>query len=247
MTGAADKAIRLVTHEGDGEPLEYRLRHTRRRTVGLYVHADGRVEVRAPQGCDRDYIHRFVLARLDWIRRKQTEFASRPRGRVPEYRDGELHSYLGRAYPLVLTWAARPRIRLAESRIRIEAPDVNEPDQVARRLADWYRQQAHELFPERLALGEVAMRDYRIPSPTLKIRSMKTRWGSCSRRGSITLNLELIRYPLPCLDYVIAHELCHLLEFNHGPGFYRLMDAVMPDWREHRARLRNDAPTRDID
>ena len=81
------------------------------------------------------------------------------------------------------------------------------------------------------------MHDLGLPAPQLRVRKMRSRWGSCSRSAVITLNLELIRMPLPCIDYVITHELCHLVEFNHGPRFYALQARFIPDWKERKRLL----------
>jgi predicted metal-dependent hydrolase len=103
----------------------------------------------------------------------------------------------------------------------------------------WYRERACQVFAHRLA---VLRRDPRIAAlgrpGTLGVRRMRRRWGSCFRDGRITLNIELLAEPLPLVDYVIVHELCHLREHNHSPRFYRLMDEVMPDWRTRREALR---------
>jgi len=77
----------------------------------------------------------------------------------------------------------------------------------------------------------------RLPFPELKIRKMRTRWGSCTRRGVITLNLELVRMPPACIDYVISHELCHLVEFNHSARFYQLQERFVPDWQVRKREL----------
>jgi predicted metal-dependent hydrolase len=81
------------------------------------------------------------------------------------------------------------------------------------------------------------MKELSLPFPELRIRKMRSRWGSCSRRAEITLNLELIRMPLDCIDYVITHELCHLVEFNHSARFYELQSRFFPDWKERRRQL----------
>jgi predicted metal-dependent hydrolase len=227
--------------------LEYRVRRSRRRTLGLYVYADGRVEVRAPLGYDADPIHAFVATREHWIRSKLLEFQRRPRPPAAKFGQGDAQPYLGRAYPLRLQQALQVRVTLTVDALCVAAPDTDQPARVSAYLQLWYRRQAHVLFAQRLALGRQTLAEYALPECTLKIRAMKTRWGSCSRRGSITLNLELIKYPLVCLDYVVAHELCHLLEFNHSPRFYALMDAAMPDWRERKALLNAGEPARGID
>ncbi|RFA26145.1 hypothetical protein CAI21_17580 [Alkalilimnicola ehrlichii] len=238
------RPARLATPDGE---LNFVIRYSRRRSLGLYVYADGRVEVRVPFACDEHVAMDFLQRRLSWVMAKRAEFAERPRPPQPEYRSGAQHLYLGERLTLKLQYAARPQVWLTDDRLTIAARDIAEPEKVEQRLWAWYRRTAEALFPERLALGVARMHAYGIVQPPLKIRRMRSRWGSCSRRGSITLNLDLIRYPLACLDYVIAHELCHLLEFNHSPRFYRLLDATMPDWRTYKMHLTNGDPARPID
>ena len=111
---------------------------------------------------------------------------------------------------------------------------------VQKALLAFYRRQAQSLFEERMALCFNAFPQQGLSAkkqPTVTIRKMRRRWGSCSSRGDVTLNLLLMRMPVSCIDYVIIHELCHLWEFNHGVAFYRLMARALPDWRVHKEQL----------
>ena len=208
-----------------------------RRTLALQVHPDGRLVVRAPRRCPLTEIDRFVGSRVDWIARKRSEFAARVRPQ-PAYSHGAEHPYLGGVFRLALS-EGRPRgVALAGQRLEVRVADPADEALVRRALVGWYRQQAGGLFPERIAHWHGRMTHLDIPLPTLRVRAMRSRWGSCSNRGNVNLNLWLIKLPVDCIDYVVVHELCHLREFHHGPAFYALMDQVLPDWRETRARLR---------
>ena len=103
---------------------------------------------------------------------------------------------------------------------------------VAGRINRWYREEAQILFQERHAYWTEQLAFLELPESWVEVRVMKRRWGSCRRNGKITLNLSLMKYPLECIDAVIVHELCHLLEFNHSPRFYRLMTRAMPHWKK---------------
>jgi predicted metal-dependent hydrolase len=215
-------------------PFAYQVRYSKRRTLALYVYPDQRVEVRAPLGCPEAVVQGFVADKSAWVQRKLAEFSRRPPV-VAEFDIGQPQPYLGAHYPLVLiperpfgVWLAADRLLL---RCRAESG-------AARLLADWYRRQAQEVFAQRLLACREKMADFRLPEPALRLRRMRRRWGSCSSDGKITLNLDLVRYPLHLIDYVIVHELCHLREFHHGPAFYRMMDAALPDWQERRSELR---------
>ena len=112
-----------------------------------------------------------------------------------------------------------------------------DPARVRRVLERWYAARARTQFRKRLGvcLGTAVGRS--VDPPKLQIRRMTKRWGSCGPSGTLTLNLDLIRAPRPCIDYVIVHELCHLKHPNHSQEFYRLLSTAMPDWQERKMRL----------
>jgi len=216
------------------QPFEYRLRYSRRRTLALYVYPDQRVELRVPFGCPDAVVQAFLVERSGWVQRKLQEFSRRPPRPVRRFDVAEPQPFLGVSYPLVLSFERPHGVWLAAGQLLLRC---RQPADAARLLAEWYRRQARVVLAERLAFCLEAMARFRLPQPRLRIRRMRSRWGSCSRHGDVTLNLDLIRYPLRLIDYVTVHELCHLREFHHGPAFYRLMDAAMPDWPERKREL----------
>ena len=111
-------------------------------------------------------------------------------------------------------------------------------ERIETRVQGWFRQQAMAVFSERHDFWRETMeRLLDLPSSTLQQRVMKRRWGTCRRNGKIILNTNLARYPINCVDVVIVHELCHLLEFNHSRRFYQLMGQIMPEWKQHDGML----------
>ncbi len=104
-------------------------------------------------------------------------------------------------------------------------------------LEDWYRSHAETIYRDRLVRCLRAAPSLRRREPTLRIRQMNGRWGSCSKAGTITLSMELVRAPLHCIEYVIMHEVCHLVVHDHSPAFFRLLGRCMPDWEKRKARL----------
>ena len=116
--------------------------------------------------------------------------------------------------------------------------DKTDIAQVQTLVEEWYRTQAKRVLPERLEAMLPRFSRIALPTePQLSIRKMSSRWGSCTEAGVITLNLKLMQVPKVYIDYVIVHELCHLVEHNHSQHFYRLLDRMMPDWRARRERL----------
>ena len=198
----------------------------------LSVHPpEGRVRVAAPLRVDDDAVRLAVITRLAWIRRKREEFRRQDRQSRREFVTGESHWFEGRRYRLdVVEGTGRAQVRLRDSawmemRVRTGA------DCAAREAAlrGWYRARLRERIPEMVAKWEprigVAVAEWRI-------RRMKTRWGSCNpvaRR--IWLNLELAKKPVPCLEYVVLHEMAHLVERGHNDRFRRILDRAMPGWR----------------
>lgn len=217
------------------EIVEYRIRYRRRHTIGLYVLDGGRVEVRAPVNYPSRLIERFVVERSDWLQR--TLAYRRAHGPVAtHYRSGAIHLYLGEPLTLDLRPGSRPLVRRQGGHLVIHHRRSDEAG-IARLLRRWYHQEADRLFPALLDRWYPAMELAAAGIPALRVRAMRRRWGSCSRKGGINLNLWLMRAPEACVEYVVVHELCHLREFNHGPRFHALMDALLPDWRRHSAAL----------
>ena len=150
----------------------------------------------------------------------------------------ETHFYLGQPYRLVSKQGPLPYVKLVDNTIQITLPTMPAPKQLEAALYGWYAQRALKLFPERLDFCLKPFQErFSFPLPKLHIRRMRSLWGSCSSRGKVTLNLELIRAPIDCLDQVITHEICHLWHPNHGRGFYELFTQVMPDHPERKIRL----------
>ena len=116
-------------------------------------------------------------------------------------------------------------------------PDPGKTSRVRALVQMWYSERAQEVYERRLKACYDRVRHHGIPRPSLRLRKMKTRWGSCTRNCTIVLNPDLVRLPTPCIDYVITHELCHLRLHNHSQAFYRLLSNCMSDWMTRRERL----------
>ena len=208
--------------------------------VGVYP-PNGRVRVSAPLRIDKDTIRMAVISRLGWIRRKQEDFIRRERSSQREFITGESHYFEGRPYRLdVIEQNAPPVVRLLDNStivlgVRRDA-DRNRRADVLQR---WYRDQLRERLP---AVVDKWERKIGVRVSEVRIRKMKTRWGTCNRRAKrIWLNLELMKKPASCLEYVVVHELVHLIERRHNNRFHGLMDKHMPQWREHRDELNRAA------
>lgn len=221
--------------------LEYDLSYTARKTLAIRVHPDTRISVEAPVGSDLTLIEQKVRKRAAWIVKQQRDFARFSADLPPrEYVSGETYHYLGRQYRLKVVQSATRReiVKMDRGRIWVYVRDTQDHKRVGALLEAWYRKQARRVFQERLDAVYPRLERFGIARPIIVIRRMKSRWGSCTAAGKITLNLKLIQMPRDGIDYVIVHELCHLKEHNHSTAFYALMDRVLPDWRQWRDRLR---------
>jgi predicted metal-dependent hydrolase len=222
--------------------IEYSTRRSDRKTLAVRVEPDQTVEVRAPNDASDDAVREKVRKRARWILEQQRYFDSFVRELPPrEYVSGETHRYMGRQYRLKVIQIedeASERVKLKGPYFRIYTHQKGNREHVKTQLDEWYRAHAKVKFSERLEEASTVMRKYGVEKPPMQVRRMKMRWGSCTPSGRILLNLDLIRAPRLCIDYVIAHELCHLKYPSHGTEFYNLLSRVMPDWKEIKARLR---------
>lgn len=216
--------------------LGFTLRRSRRRTLAVHVHPNGAVEVVAPMEVAEDAVDARVVARAGWIRRQQAFFEDlRPLTPPRRHVAGETHLHLGRRYRLRVE-DGREAVALSGGWIIVAVPGGG-PERVAAVLARWRRARAAERIATRLE--EIADR-LRVPAkrrPRLVLRTMKTRWASLSASGVLSVNPDLIRAPMGCIEYVLVHELCHLDHPHHGPGFWRLLAQRTPDWRAQKLRL----------
>lgn len=225
---------RLISQHLD-ESFEYVVKRQRRKTIALHVLSDGSVEVRAPKWVSRFELADFVEQRSDWVISQRRVMLQKAAQR-PGFYQGQAHYFLGYAYPLQITPAARGRVVCRDEQLHIATRDVHCTESIERLLWQWYRNQAVAIFEERLFACYEMFPEWfqdKYPMPELKIRKMRRRWGSCTSKGLVTLNLALIKMPIDCIDYVVCHELCHLEVFHHGREFYGLLAEVMPGWRDH--------------
>lgn len=228
----------LKTPSGSLEyTISYRARVKKRLHMELDQHGD--LVIVAPEHWSRTHINATLRQNTSRIERFVNN--ARQHHLAPlQYNSGEQHLYLGDSYPLVIQHVRtrHERITLVDGEIRINT-SILQPEKIRSMLQNWYQDQALTVFKERLRV--IAGRtewaaDRDIP---LKLRRMKRTWGNCSAKGVIKLNTHLIKAPMPVLDAVIAHELCHLQEMNHGQAFYRLLQTLNPDWRRDRTSLRS--------
>ena len=207
-----------------------------RQTLAIEVHPDGRVLVRAPLDCPEAVIAERVRKRAGWICRQLAEFERyRPRTPARQYVNGESHLYLGRQYRLKLMPGDRSDVKLTRGQLLVSLPGGPDPDRVKALLHRWYLERARAVFSDVLC---ASLRHFKGDEhPRLIVRAMRSRWGSLSRAGTMTLNVNLVRTPRACIEYVVTHELCHIRHRDHDARFYALLCSAMPDWQQRKQRL----------
>jgi predicted metal-dependent hydrolase len=207
-----------------------------RRTLSIEVHPDSRVLVCAPTGCPQAVIAERVRKRARWISRQLTEFEGyRPRTPARQYISGESHLYLGRQYRLKLLAGDKAGVKCARGQLLVSLLGEPDPVRVKAVLHRWYLDRARTVFSDVL---DGSLRHFKgAQRPRLIVRTMQSRWGSLSRAGTMTLNVNLVRAPRPCIEYVVTHELCHVKHRDHDAHFFKLLGQVMPDWDQRKRRL----------
>jgi predicted metal-dependent hydrolase len=221
--------------------IDFDLTFAERKTMGVRVEPDGAVFVVAPEGTQPDKVRDKVLSKAAWIRRQRDYFlAFNPRRSERQYVSGETHYYLGKQYRLKVHALQLPEsegVKLSAGYLHLTTSSLQDADHSQGLLNAWYLRQAERHFPTLLADRLPRARTYYSGPVDLRWRWLKNRWGTCSRDGVITLNLELIKAPKVCIEYVIVHELCHLVHFHHGKAFYALLDREWPGWGVIKERL----------
>lgn len=227
----------LGTVEFGSETIRYEVRFlASRQTLGIEVHPDQRVVVRAPAGCSAEVISERVQKRASWISRQIAEFQRyNPRTPQRQYLSGETHLYLGRQYRLKVLSGETASVKLSRAYLTVLLPAPPDRERVKAMLHRWRLDRAREVFGE--VLKTCLVRSNIAQPPRIIVRAMQSRWGSMSPAGTLTLNSQLIRAPRTCIEYVITHELCHLAHRDHDANFYRLLGLVMPDWEKRKQRL----------
>lgn len=230
--------VRLTIPFGSVE-IAFTLIRTPRQRIKITVGPDRQVAVEAPADRDLPDILARVRRRGSWIVR-QLEYFRRfqPLPTPRQYVSGETHLYLGRQYRLKLFPADKEGVKLIRGYFQVSVRDQQDKARVEHLLTRWFDRHGRAIIAERLARCHAELKRYGVPAPvTIAYRRMAKRWGSCTKTGGVLFNTELAHVPVPCIDYVVAHELCHLKHQNHSLAFYALLSQVMPDWRQRKERL----------
>ena len=205
----------------------------------------GRVRIAAPLRMDLETIRMYAISKLSWIKKQQAKLRGQKREAPREYLTRESHYFLGKRYLLkVVETESKPSISIKHQTLLMQVRPAMDTKQKEMILHEWYRDQLKALVPKFIAKWEGKMG---VQVAEFGIRKMKTKWGTCSQEaGRIWINLELAKKPRECLEYIVVHEMVHLLERNHNSRFVAYMDAFLPNWR-HLKDLLNQLPVSHVE
>jgi predicted metal-dependent hydrolase len=209
----------------------------KRKTLKITVEPPDRVLVTAPAGLPNRVVVGSVRKKARWIVEKLTCFGDMGLPPSRRFVDDETFMYLGRDYSLRVSLnlqAKRPTVALADGMLFVDTP-VKEPEAIRNGLGTWYRRQAMEKIEERV---QNYQHRFTIRPMEIKVKEQKKRWGSCTGSNRLLFNWRCIMAPAPVLDYVVIHEMCHMVHKNHSPLFWNMVASILPDYKSSREWLR---------
>ncbi len=217
------------------QKINFVIRYSERQTLGITVMPDMSVLVKAPIDSSLLKVKEKVHKKASWILKQQSFFlAFHPKTTKRKYVSGETHLYLGRQYLLKIQLSKTESVKLKGKFIIVKTLDKSKAKEL---VQEWYLQHANSIFYSTAAPLIEKFKKHKVEPSSIVLREMPTRWGTCTPKGKIILNPELIKAPKGCLVYVIIHELCHLIHHDHTQKFIDLQTKEMPDWKKWKDKL----------
>ena len=215
--------------------IDFRVEYSSRKSLGITVTPDLEVIARAPNDTSLEKVQEKVRKKAPWILKQQSFFLSfHPKTPARTFVSGETHLYLGRQYRLKIVRGERESAKLHGKYIEVTTNDIARVKEI---LREWYARHAQTKFRAIAQPLIEQFKKYNVEPSAIVLREMPTRWGSCTAKGKIILNPELIKAPKRCIEYVIIHELCHLIHHDHTQKFIDLQTKEMKDWERWKMRL----------
>ena len=225
----------------NGKEVAYTLKRCKRRTIGMKIDSEG-LTVRIPLRESLRWVESVLQNKADWVVEKLDEWRTR-KSYEPVWEEGAIFPLLGEPWRLAAAATGVMQMTRAtmkagaeDRQMQLPLPSVLTARQIEKIVMDWYRNKALACFNERIALYADKLG---VTLPQLRLSRARTQWGSCNSRGIVHLNWRLIQMPLHLVDYVVAHELSHLIEMNHSPAFWQTVRRVYPDYVAARKELKS--------
>ena len=223
--------------------ISVRIVRKKMKTVRLRVNRDGGVVLSAPRGVTERWIRQYLDSKSGWIQTQLQKINTVTPAIPPVIQSGAAVRILGRTYAVEVLPAVQKAVTLTDTRLLIQSPRPGDQEFLARQLEGWWRGQAMALYTDSMHRYFPLIQSRGVKMPLLRIRKMKTLWGSCSiHRGAINLNYYLYKLPPACIDYIVLHELAHFLYRYHDGDFYGFIARYMPDWKERNTLLKGESP-----
>jgi predicted metal-dependent hydrolase len=218
----------------------YELKRSNRKTLGIEVYPDNSVTIIAPVKSSLEDIKEKIEKRAKWIVNQQAYFNQfLPRTPERNYVSGETHFYLGKSYILKVSSGTKNQVKLKAGKLEVICKNEIKQELVKNLLANWYYIHAEKKFNSISIEAFSKFKEYDFKMPKIEIRRMTKRWGSCNTIDKITLNPEIVKASSKCIEYVLIHEMCHLIVRNHNKEFYKILESIMPTWKKWKDKLEN--------
>lgn len=222
------------------ENIEFFVERKNIKNVNLNVNPDSSVIVRANENVPIEFIESFVKSKSRWILNNQSYFnkVKIENTNKREFVSGESIKYLGKQYRLKVFKSDTESVKYLRGYICLYIKDINNLKKKKKLFETWIDDRCKVIFEEIFNAVYIKLSKYGVPRPSIKIRNMKSRWGSCIKdKETIILNKELIKAPKYCIEYVVLHELIHFIYTDHNNKFYEFLSVIMPDWKERKKIL----------
>lgn len=218
--------------------LAFTVKFRKRKTLQIEIKSPSCIEVSAPIGTPILVIQQQVKGHGEWILKKLSAVQEREQQRVRhEYVDGEMFFYLGESYPLrihVQSEYRKAAVTLDGTGLIVHT-NSQRPEDIRRALEEWYRDQTLQLVTSRVQYFSYKL----LQKPRfIKVKEQQKRWASCTSRGDLLFNWRCSMAPSPVLDYIVVHEMCHLVHFNHSKDFWNLVETILPDYKKRKEWLK---------
>jgi hypothetical protein len=215
--------------------IDFCLEYSDRKSLGITVTPEMEVLVKAPTGTSIEKVKEKIIKKAPWIIKQQSFFLSfQPKTSKRKFISGETHLYFGRQYRLQISIGTEESVKLKGKFIEVTASEKSRAKDL---LNDWYLQHARAKFHAIATPLIDKFKKHKVEPSSIVLRDMPTRWGSCTPKGKIILNPELIKASKGCIEYVIIHELCHLVYHDHTQRFLDLQSKEMKDWDKWKMKL----------